>query len=240
MAGYGPRAELFQADMRQGVSRLLDEAAAAAGLRRDGWTRQTRGDGEFAVLPEDEPEDRVVYQFVQELNAGLGHYNRLKADEAGLRLRLALHFGPASPGASGFTGSGPVVAEQLCGSGLVRKALELGNTPLVVVLSEVVYTDTVRSLRIPVPLKRLRRVRIREEDWEGDAWLWLPGHDANDLPLTDRHDGPAEAARTASPPRPDEEPRPEPRGTRVENFRGATVIGQAIVGDSNTFYYRDL
>lgn len=225
--GYGARPQRIQHDLRTGLARVLGEAAASAGLRPETWASQPTGDGELAVLPPEEPEERVVHRFVQELNALLLDRNRLLAAPAALRLRLALHFGPAEPSAFGHSGDGPVVAAGLCDSAPARAVLEQTSAPLAVVLSDAVYGATVLSMRVPIDPGRMRRVRVRVEETDVTAWLWAPGHDVHRLRLED--------APGHGPPGNDEAPGEDrahaPAGVRNEYFRGATVIGTAIAGD---------
>lgn len=255
--GYGNRVQLFQDALQQGLESVLAVAAGHARLRRDTWSLQDTSDGEVAVLPGDEPEDVVVGRFVQELNSALDQHNRLAAESARLRLRLAVHFGPATPSAKGFSGDGQVLAALLCGSRPLRSALEQTDCALAVMLSEEVYMGTVHALRVPlVDPDRMRRVRIheREDDVDVHAWLWLPGRDAAALHLDppdpheppdprDPHDPRDEPER----PRP-ERPRPgrqtDRKDVRIKSVRikdsTITTNGSLIFGDQfNTYHGRD-
>jgi hypothetical protein len=231
---YGARPQVFQDALQKGLEALLDEAADRTRLRRTLWERQVGGDGEFAVLPEGEPEDVVVYRFVLELNAALAQYNRMKAERARIRLRLAVHFGPATPGPMGFSGSGPVVVNRLCGCEQAKEALRQTDAALVVVLSTTVYEDTVAAERLPLDPAKLRRIRVRAKELDEDAWLWLPGGDAHALGL-DLPDEPPDVPWADLREQPEPAPAPE-RGKKdvpqVENFRDATINGPAIAGDA--------
>lgn len=224
--GYGASAELFQQEIQRGMKKVLDGAAAASGLRRETWMRQESGDGELSVLPLGEPEKVLVDRFVRELNAELNEHNRVLAAKARVRMRVAVHFGPAGAGALGFTGAGPVVVKRLCDCAAARAALDQTDATLVVALSRTIYEDTVAGLLVSLDPAKLRRVRVKEKEFEDDAWLWLPGRDVHALRLDGPEDDPPRAA----------EPVPDPPddtggGVHHEYFTNATIHGNVAGRD---------
>ncbi|GAA2432472.1 hypothetical protein GCM10010191_53120 [Actinomadura vinacea] len=238
--GYGSRAQLFQDAMQRGLEDVLARAAERAGLRRDEWWRQDTEGGELSVLPLDESEDAVVGAFVPELNSELAQHNRLVAEDARLRLRLAIHFGPATRSSLGFSGDGPVLAAWLCRSRPLLAALEQTDCALAVLLSYEIYTGTVEALRIPLDPERTRRVRVREPGRDVDAWLWLPGRTPNDVrlgtaaagggPVPEKEEeGPGGGAGAAGAPPP----------VHRESFTGAKIIttGPVIGGDQLNIHH---
>src|SRR4051794_29749404 len=93
--GYGSQTDRRHGIMQQNLLRVLDDAAERAGLCRADWERQQGGDGEFSVLPAGEREPRVVDDFIRHLAAALRRANRDEPPVRRLRLRAAVHFGPA-------------------------------------------------------------------------------------------------------------------------------------------------
>jgi hypothetical protein len=215
---YGRRVQVFQADLQQGLVEVLDHAGELAGLHRDSWGIERTGAAQLAVLPHDEPEDAVVFRFVTQLNAELIQYNRLKAKDAWLRLRVAMHHGPASQAANGFAGPGPVVVRELCGSPPLQSALEQTGAHLAVLLSKIVYDHTVAAGLVPLDPRKPRRVMVGDEE----AWLWIPGGDAHALKLEDSEPEPERDADTAT---------EEPGRGGVHNFNRAIIFGPAAVGN---------
>ncbi|WP_209446243.1 hypothetical protein [Streptomyces sp. MZ04] len=177
--GYGRADVLTQREFQEAIARLSGEAADAAGLDRARWMTQEGGDSLFAVLPADADaaEPVLVDAFMRGLDAGLRAFNHNRVREAWLRLRAAVHFGPASLGANGFVGSAPVEIGRILDSRALRSALaEASDACLAVGLSAVVFDDVVRgeaytSLRED----EFRQVRVEEKEYRGEAWIWVPG-----------------------------------------------------------------
>ncbi|GAA2446561.1 hypothetical protein GCM10010191_74540 [Actinomadura vinacea] len=183
--GYGRSVGRRQEAIQNGLVKVLDEAAARTGLRRAEWARQPAGDGELSVLPPDEPEDRVVESFPQELAAALRRHNRDLRDEAKLRLRLAVHYGPARPAVNGHTGAGPVTVSRLCDSEPLRAALARSGADLAVVFSRQIFNDTILQEHTDLEPGRLRKVRVLVKEFDEEAWIWIPGHDSSAFPAAD-------------------------------------------------------
>lgn len=73
--GFSQRTTAGQARVQDGLERAMSQAAAAAGLRRDRWYRQPRGDGEFAVLPEGTDGLSVVADYPSRLASAVAAVN---------------------------------------------------------------------------------------------------------------------------------------------------------------------
>ncbi|WP_078968450.1 MULTISPECIES: hypothetical protein [unclassified Streptomyces] len=174
--GYGRTDAVTQREFQAGITRLLDSASGAAGLDRDRWETQEGGDSVFAVLPEGAYEPALVDTFMRALDAGLRAFNRNRVPRARLRLRAAVHFGPASPGPNGFVGRAPVEIGRVLDCAPLRDALAAApDACLAVAVSAAVFHDSVGAAYTTVPADEFRRVRVREKEYEGDAWIWIPG-----------------------------------------------------------------
>jgi hypothetical protein len=182
--GYGVADGRRQAEMQRGLVDVLAASAEAAGLRRSTWECQPGGDGEFAVLPADEPEDVLVDGFVRELHARLDAYNEDRVVQARLRLRMAIHNGVADPASNGYSGAGAVVVSRLVGSPPARAAqVAAPDASLVVIVSNRVFLDIVAQGHTVLRPARFRRVEVRVKEYTEDAWLYVPGHDVHGLDL---------------------------------------------------------
>ncbi|TDD93938.1 toll/interleukin-1 receptor domain-containing protein [Actinomadura rubrisoli] len=190
--GYGGATDRGQEKIQDGLLQVLDEAAGRAGLRRRGWTRQPGGDGELAILPDTEPEPRVVEDFPRALAAALHARNRDL--RPGLRLRLAVHHGMTFTASNGYAGAGPVAVSRLCDSPVLKDALAASGADLAVIYSRQVFADTIRQEHTGLRPGELREVRVAQKEFDEPAWIWIPGHDVHALTL----------------PEPDPEPEPEP------------------------------
>ncbi|WP_187283161.1 hypothetical protein [Streptomyces sp. t39] len=174
--GYGRSDPVTQREFQAGLARLLDASAGTAGLDRARWETQEAGDSVFAVLPEGTDEPALVDTFMRSLDAGLRAFNLNRVPRARLRLRAAVHFGPASPGPNGFVGRAPVEIGRILDSAPLRRALAAApDACLAVAVSASVFHDTVGAAYTTVPADAFRRVRVEEKEYRGDAWIWVPG-----------------------------------------------------------------
>lgn len=188
--GYGGATGHRQEEMQEGLLWVLNEAAGRAGLTRRRWTRQPGGDGELAVLPDTEPERRVVEDFPRALASELHAHNRGLLPELRLRLRLAVHHGVTITAPNGHAGAGPVAVSRLCDSGVLKKALADSGADLAVVYSRQVFADTIRQEHTGLRPGELREIRVVQKEFDEPAWMWIPGHDVHALTLPEPGAGP--------------------------------------------------
>ena len=117
--GYSGRDALDQLLVQRDLSRTLDTAAERAGVARDRWTQQVRGDGELSVLPDDEVAP-IVGDFTRELARTLNELNRSQPSRPRLRVRVAIHHGTLSEGPFGPAGEAPIVVSRLLDANPLR------------------------------------------------------------------------------------------------------------------------
>lgn len=170
--GYSGRDTKAQHDLQAALPALINAATAEAGLDRLTWEVQQQGDGELAVVPRDQDERLVVDDFVRRLDANLDSYNAERRDDARLRLRLAMHFGIATPSENGFVGSAPVIVSRLLGSTHLRAALaDNPGSDLVVALSDGLYEDLILGRHTSLPPAAFSSCLVQEKTYEGRAWI---------------------------------------------------------------------
>jgi class 3 adenylate cyclase len=99
-----------QIRMQDGLSQVLDIAAARIGLDRALWQVEERGDGELAVLPADTDGPRLIADYPRELMDALSEIN--SGRRIRLRIRMAMHHGTLVQGRFGPAGQGPIVAQR--------------------------------------------------------------------------------------------------------------------------------
>lgn len=187
--GYGRVDVVTQRQFQEAISRLLAEAAAAAGLARERWETQIGGDSVFAVLPEGASEPDLVDTFMRRLDAGLREFNRNRVREAWLRLRAAVHFGTARAAANGFEGRAPVEIGRMLDSGPLRSALASApDACLALAVSSTVFNDMIGEAYTTIRAGDFREVPVVEKEYAGRIWIWVPGYDSRALDL-----GPAAA-----------------------------------------------
>lgn len=174
--GYGGADAVTQGEFQEAIGRLVDAAAGAAGLDRSRWLTQKGGDSLFAVLPEGADEPALVGTFMRALDARLHAFNRNRRPHARLRLRAAVHFGTASPGANGFVGRAPVEIGRILDSAPLRAALAgAPDACLAVGVSGTVFRDVVQEGYATLRADEFRHVRVEEKEFRGEAWIWVPG-----------------------------------------------------------------
>ncbi|MGW2113862.1 hypothetical protein [Streptomyces zhihengii] len=230
--GYGRSDAVTQREFQTGLARLLDAAAGAAGLDRDRWETQEAGDSVFAVLPEGTDEPALVDAFMRALDAGLRAFNRNRVPHARLRLRAAVHFGPASPGPNGFVDRAPVEIGRILDSAPLRGALAAApdDACLAVAVSASVFHDTVGAEYTTVPAEAFRQVRVEQKEYRGDAWIWVPGSRAGQpAPVPDRPA--AEGPRQVRPQTPTDPEYTGPEPTGPEPAGGAPVTRIRVTAD---------
>ncbi|GAA3880547.1 hypothetical protein GCM10022243_51460 [Saccharothrix violaceirubra] len=187
LRSYGAADDGLQRELQELLVGSLDRAGAAAGLDRSRWTRQPKGDEEWAVLPSTEPERRVVDDYVRALDRELSAVNKWRVPAGRLRMRLALHHGVVVEGANGFPGQDPVLVSRLLNCSAARRALEqFPEAALVVVLSDHLYSSMVRPGHTTLRPEDFRRIDVVEKTFTGQGWLWIPNGDAHALILEER------------------------------------------------------
>ncbi|MEO3765282.1 hypothetical protein [Streptomyces sp. B8F3] len=182
--GYGSVDAETQRLFQETIVRLLDTAAATAGLNREEWVTQEGGDSLFAVLPGVVSEPALVDDFMRALDSGLRAFNFGQGQRPWLRLRAAVHFGSAALGANGFVGRAPVETGRILDCAALRTALvRAPYACLAVAVSATVFRDVVEEAYTSIPPEEFRRVTVEEKEHQGEAWIWVPGADVRHLDL---------------------------------------------------------
>jgi hypothetical protein len=197
-AGYGAGTDRDHFALQAGLTKVLDIAAAKAGLQRDLWLTQQAGDGELAILPREEPEPVVVDQYVRYLHEALAAHNAAPASGPRIRLRMAVHFGAAMQAENGYAGQGIVAVCRLVDSPPVKEVFaRVPEAFLAVILSRQIYDDVVRQGHVSVPETEFTKVGVQVKEYRDEAWLRLVGvpdkSAAGNRPADDRprEEGPA-------------------------------------------------
>ncbi|MER7842698.1 hypothetical protein ABTZ03_01950 [Kitasatospora sp. NPDC096077] len=163
------------------LARAMRTAAERSGLDHGRWSSQPQGDLEFAVLPPGTPEELVLGEFVTHLAAELGGYNATRRPPGRMRLRLAIDIGVAAKAALGFSGPAPIAVARYLNAPEVKQALATAmSASLVVVVSDQLYQDVVRSRSHGLDPEQYRRIHVQQKEFAGYGWVRLPGADPQD------------------------------------------------------------
>ncbi len=182
---YSTRNDAEQRVLQTALSGALEQAATAAGLNCQGWQMQFSGDGVFALLPEGTDVVCLLDQFIHELDAALGVYNRRCREQAWtrMRLRVAVHAGPVYvDGSAGWPGHHAVVPGRLRDSAPVRAALlACPAADLAVIVSEEIFRDYVtQGPGKPRPTEfRAVVAQLKKQSYLGH--LYVPGCDVHGI-----------------------------------------------------------
>lgn len=197
---YSSRNEVDQHELQQAIVDVYEEAARRAKLDRTGWTTQSGGDGELAVLPRNELMTQVIDEFPFALCDVLVEHNSSVREAMRLRMRLALHEGLVRPAAGGFAGEGVIVVSRMVDSEISRQALTAcPDAVLVLLLSQTLYNEYVRQGHTLAPPEVFREVSISVKAYRDTAWLLVPGHDVHALKFDDPPETEASVAREPAP-----------------------------------------
>ncbi|MEU0449354.1 hypothetical protein [Streptomyces tendae] len=210
-----------QAAVQSELVRLLNEAAALAGLDRAAWKRQPQGDLEFAVLPETTPEDAVLGPFIHHLAVRLGDRNARPAAQR-VRLRLAVDTGVVADAALGHAGPAPVAVARYVNALQLKAVLAtVTAADLAVIVSDQLYKDVVRSGQRDLDPVHYVRVHVREKEFGGYGWIRVPGHALDDV-------------RSALAKAPEPKPSPDagaPSRTALSQYvHQGVAVGRDVVG----------
>ncbi|MFE7839411.1 hypothetical protein ACFU53_26160 [Streptomyces sp. NPDC057474] len=170
-----------QSAVQADLVRMLDEAAALAGLDRAAWARQPQGDLEFAVLPEATPEASVLGPFVHHLTVRLRDRNARPAVPR-VRLRLAVDTGVVADAALGHAGPTPVAVARYVNAPQLKAVLaSLIAADLAAIVSDRLYQDVVRSGQSDLDPAQYVRAHVRAKEFGGYGWIHVPGHTGHDV-----------------------------------------------------------
>ncbi|MFC6089122.1 hypothetical protein [Saccharothrix lopnurensis] len=156
--GYSKLDALDQFLVQSRLGEVLDLAAQDAGLDRSHWYRQVRGDGELAVLPADADTAWVIAHFTERLAAHLADLRRAGTP---MRMRVAMHCGTLTAGRFGLVGDAPIVTCRLLDAKVARKELATTGSDLVLVVSQRLFDDVVRTRFHDLDPSRFRATRFR-------------------------------------------------------------------------------
>jgi hypothetical protein len=172
--GYSTLTAPHQHKLQEDLSEIIARAAARAGLNRDLWHRQSRGDGEVAALPSEEPEMRVLDDYPRHLGYVLRLYNENRRPERRMRVRMALHHGTAEGAALGFAGESTVAVCRIVDSDAAHNALQQANGDLITIVSGSLFEQTIGQGLSTTQAARYTRVSVSSKEYNKWAYIYCP------------------------------------------------------------------
>jgi hypothetical protein len=178
--GFSARNTRQQERLKLDLDRILTAAAGAAGLDRDEWKRQPAGDGELAILPASVNLLSLVRRFTGELDTLLTDHNEEHSEQNRIRLRVAMHIGPVTPGGRlGAGGQALIDVSRLLDSRPVRAALTQARAAnLALIVSDAVFRQVVVTELDGIRPAQFRKVLVDlpEKKFRQDAYIYIPGY----------------------------------------------------------------
>ncbi|WP_030810834.1 hypothetical protein [Streptomyces sp. NRRL S-337] len=166
--------------MRARIYRVLETAFSHAKVARDAVHMEDRGDGVLLSVAGRVSVTRLLGLWMVEVRENLREENR------GLRvplgLRVGMHVGPVRRDDRGVSGRAVDLACRLADSPVGRQLLDAERADLVLVVSESLYEDVVRSGGKFIEPTRYSRARLALKEGAVNAWFHLPGRDAPAIP----------------------------------------------------------
>jgi hypothetical protein len=162
VAGFSQRHAAGQARVQDDLHHAMTQAAAKAGLDRERWYRQPRGDGELAVLPEGVDGLSLVADYPRELASSVAMVNSAGKGGLPLRVRMAIHHGAVAPGRFGPVGAAPVAISRLVDAEIVRQQLrQRSDLDIALIVSATVYDEVIQSRLRDLNPEAFRRTAIK-------------------------------------------------------------------------------
>jgi hypothetical protein len=177
VAGSAFRDGMGQRRMRDDLYGLVAGIAGDNGFDLDSMPYDDIGDGLRLVIPLNLiGPTRVIDAFVSGLAAGLREHRRHVSPQARIRMRVCFDLGLVEPHRKSWTGYPLVRAARLVNALPVREALVANpEVDLVAVVSDVMYESVVRHRFGPIPPDSYQEIRVQVKEFDGPAWLLVPG-----------------------------------------------------------------
>ncbi|ADJ49606.1 hypothetical protein AMES_7782 [Amycolatopsis mediterranei S699] len=176
IAGYNDpkRTTAHRLVVHEGFWKLMRTAFADAGIPWDTLFRENTGDGVMIHLPAEVAKADLVAELPDRMLAELRRYNEVHAEEANVRLRVALHAGEVYQGSHGTVSDANSYAFRLLDATEVKDALKQSKAVLALVVSNTFYQDVVRA-DPAADASSYHRIPITNKETKTEAWLRLLG-----------------------------------------------------------------
>ncbi len=181
VASTGHLIDQHQLRMRADLRAVLATALAQQGLQWTDLHRDDLGDGIRLIIPASVSPSELLDPFVPTLADVLREHRRMVAEDARLRLRVAVHMGLVHHDGHGWAGRTLVHTARLLDATQVRRALSASGGDLVLVVSQTMW-DGVVAQGYGLDPAGYRRITISEKETTAPAWIHLPAPDV-EVPL---------------------------------------------------------
>jgi hypothetical protein len=170
--GFNSQVDAVRTRLRRDLHELLRQAADDAGLDWDGIVRGDRIDGLDLLVPAPAAADRVAGDLVAAVHRRLGQRS---TTDPGLRLRIGMDAGDATPDAAGRAGQALNLAHALAGSPALASVLHKATRAhLALAVSDEFYTSVVMNGRRDIDPAAFGAYWPIAERGGPAAWIYVP------------------------------------------------------------------
>lgn len=176
IAGYNDpkRTTTHQLAVHEGFWALLRTSFAEAGIPWDACFMENTGDGAMIQLPAEVAKADLVAQLPDRMLAELRRYNGVHAEEAGVRLRVALHAGEVHQASHGTVSQATSFAFRILDAPEAKSALKQSGATIALIVSDTFYRDVVVHDPAADP-GSYQRIPVKVKETTTEAWLRLLG-----------------------------------------------------------------
>jgi hypothetical protein len=228
--GFGTHDTYHQASLRSELLAVAEHAVRdVSGLRWEDFRRADRDDGSLMlILPVLSPVVRLAGPFIENLNRRLMEGVPGGSTVPPMRLRVALHLGPAGLDTRGWFGVGIDLAAKLVDAEPVGLALKAATgARLAFIVSDETHESVIRNEYRLIDAAAYTAVRFGAGQLTGvKAWITVPGYSAPPGITPDRTDGTSGAGPEYGHPA---------AGRTAPYVSAGTVHGNVIGVQNNTF-----
>jgi len=175
--GFGrlDRTDPIRLGLHRQLRALLERALTSVGIPLQACELHDTGDGFIVSISSQVPKTRLLDPLPASLARRLARYNRTAPAARRLRLRLVVHAGEVLRDPQANVGDAVIFACRLLDAQQLRACLAATDAPLVVGVSEWIYTEVVRHGYGRIDPAGYQPVGFASKDTAGRAWVHVPG-----------------------------------------------------------------
>ena len=175
IVGFGERCrdDEVQIFVHRSLYGMLKQAFDEVGISWPATHHEDRGDGALILVPAGTSPAVLVGPLVAELARCLRQYNKLVADAAQIRLRMAVHSGPIFQDANGLVGSCLVHLFRMLEAPEFKRLVAGSGTDLGVVASERIYRDVIEPAATFPGIGVFQPIEVVLKETRTSAWVYL-------------------------------------------------------------------
>jgi hypothetical protein len=177
VVGFGAttRTDQDRIVIREAMYRIVRGAFAAAGISRDDYRDEDRGDGILIVISPDVPPKQIIHRLLPYITEKLSRYNADAEDGTRFKLRVAMHVGPVESDAEGVNGQVIIDAARLIEAPVFKQ--RLANAPqetcLGFIASRFVYDSVIKQHPGQLAPATYQKISGHVKEHRFTAWINL-------------------------------------------------------------------